>query len=293
MKSMRNKCRQPQRLTAWVLALAVLFASAFHHTHAAPGGKHESVSNKQHPALTVKKFFSTEKAAKEGMLQLCGKERREDAEAYEKARIVKIEAYFRGALREGTGFLVSNSTVVTAGHNIFSFERGAFADKVIVKFKGKTYSVKEMFTVKGFITNESDECDYGAISMDRPVTGSSQMPYGDDFQTGRVRVAGFPKPEIDSAGQNVALRNVSGKLLADSGAVKERKSEMMWVESVQTSTGQSGSPVLRSKSVAIAIHTGGRCDGDNPIEKSVRIDGPVKDNIDHWITKQNQKEGEQ
>lgn len=254
---------------------------------AAPHGMHQSVSNKEHRKSSTGKVASPEKAAQEGVLQLCGKDRRGEADSYEKARIVKIEAYFDGALREGTGFVVSDSTIVTAAHNIFSFERGTFADKVTVGFNGQTRKSKELFTVRGFISGEHDECDYGAISLETPFGGASVMDYGDDHELGKVRVAGYPKPDLEGKATLNAGRRMGKKLVADGGDVKERNGLLMWVNDVQTSTGQSGSPVLRPKRIAIAIHTGGRCDVNKPLEKSVRIEGPVRENIDIWKRRKN------
>src|SRR5205807_7922295 len=95
-----------------VLVVIGLFLSGgFQGTLAAAEGLHKSVSNKEYPKSAMRENPPQTAGSKEGVLQLCGKDRRQDADSYERSRIVKIEAFFRGALREGTGFLISDTTV--------------------------------------------------------------------------------------------------------------------------------------------------------------------------------------
>jgi V8-like Glu-specific endopeptidase len=224
--------------------------------------------------------------------QLCGDDHRVIANDYEKLRVVKLTAKFGEIVKRGTGFIVSDKCVITAAHNIFSYERQSFADSVSVTFNGHGQQAVELKTVQGYIDSESSECDYGSVELAHAIEGCRLMPYGDDELPGSAKISGFPSQnssqsltktdQVPSDTSTSPNRQKTGQLLSDSGIIRERTGLLLSLEGAESTTGQSGSPVFRPDGVAIAIHTGGRCEATKPISESVRIIGPIKSNIQNW-----------
>lgn len=191
-------------------------------------------------------------------------------------QIVFIKSYYKIDTDKyvyfvGTGTLVGNKTVLTAGHMLYSKEYGYVdALRVYVGYSGNSYRacyagntgivlpgykkhVDEM--EKAGVTPQGD--DIGIITMNG--TPGSQYGYLNAVTTGAVgqwfTTFGYPGDKIEKDSITHEITSVT-QWGADGQITSVANNS--YRHTADTTGGQSGSPLINNKNEIIAVHTGGR-----------------------------------
>jgi V8-like Glu-specific endopeptidase len=233
------------------------------------------VAQDPHQSISKQEFEKSVKAVRikghDAILKVCEQDTRTNAQPYEKSRTVRIIGHFGDAQTVGTGFLISDKCVITAGHVVFNRYPGkdnaSFADFVTVEFNGTSQESRKIFTVIGWLSGNS-QCDYGAIVLDSQLTGTMTFNYGDDDRDGTIQMGGYPRQKRE--------------MLTDKGLIRPRQGQLLNYEGTNSEKGQSGGPVFRPNGDVLAIHTESVCEGVVPMGTGVRISDRVKENLNEW-----------
>lgn len=182
----------------------------------------------------------------------------------------------------GTGWLVGNRTLITAGHVVYMHSRGGWVRNIEV-IPGRNGS-SEPFgsctatsfrSVLGWTRSRKRSHDYGAILLPRTCDYGKRLGYFGYANYGfftllnmLVNLSGYPgdKPAGTQWWHARRIKWVTSRTL---------------VYNIDTAGGQSGSPVWRKKGsqrYAVGIHTNGSSSGNS----ATRITKPVFDNIKKW-----------
>lgn len=196
----------------------------------------------------------------------------------------QIVSRFTGGLMEGTGWLVSARTLITAGHVVYSHRDGGWARDIRVRVPvgGTTLEAGELkaesfSTTKGWIELDpsgSFTFDYGVVFLAHSdaVVRSEYLRPASDLEAGSLDgavgvIAGFPISHDD------ALMYHWDSLHDFPRALSYR---------IDTSRGQSGAPVLVKRDgkgyVAVGIHVEGRPGWNS----AVRVRKGVVELIERW-----------
>lgn len=161
---------------------------------------------------------------------------------------------------QGTGFIVTPSLVITAGHCVFDENWGGWADAIAVIPGGDgahgRYNGDEVYTVAGWASHENADYDYAAI-----VVSDSQMHESVDFTFDLVA---WDDPELRST--EFSIRGFP----ADKGRTEHISlpplqpadvSSLRFGYLLDTTGGHSGSPVFSASSEeqVAGIHTQPGC----------------------------------
>ena len=181
-----------------------------------------------------------------------------------------------GMIGIGTGWLIAPTVVITAGHCVYD---GGWNTKMTV-FPGIDDSDSSpvsarairMEAVDGWTNSSADNCDFGAIFLDRPLT------------TGKFDFAEFSETDLEQMVVNVA------------GYPSDRPQRTMWMQSgrmldaddaflyykMDTHGGQSGCPVILWEDgndfTVVGIHTG----NIGTANRAVRINSDVFNQLMSW-----------
>ena len=159
----------------------------------------------------------------------------------------------------GTGWLVARNKLYTAGHCVYSHRADGWAKSVIVvpgqSGRSKPYGsyiASEMLTTKVWLKTEdprSDNArryDIGAIKLSSNVNHRDFLqPSLSDVDT--VTICGYPGDRDTGIFQYKMQDDV-------------KKEDGRFLYYIDTFGGQSGSPLLKNRSVAIGIHNYGGCE---------------------------------
>ncbi len=182
----------------------------------------------------------------------------------------------------GTGWLVGNRTIITAGHVVYIHGRGGWAKSVEV-IPGRNAADRpygscvatSLKSVKGWTKSRKRSHDYAAIILPKSCSYGKQLGYFGygNYSRGTlknltVNLSGYPgdKPSGTQWWHARRVQTVTSRRL---------------VYNIDTAGGQSGSPVWRikdGKRYAVGIHTNGSSSGNS----ATRITKPVFDNIKKW-----------
>ncbi|NNF64911.1 MAG: serine protease [Acidimicrobiia bacterium] len=182
----------------------------------------------------------------------------------------------------GSGFLVGNRTVITAGHVVYMHSRGGWVRKIEV-IPGRNGSSKPFgscdatafHSVKGWTQKKKRSHDYAAIILPKNCALGKRVGFfgyaNYSFFTllnMLVNLAGYPgdKPAGTMWWHARRLKWITSRTL---------------VYNIDTAGGQSGAPVWRKKGsqrYAVGIHTNGSSGGNS----ATRITKPVFNNIKKW-----------
>lgn len=182
---------------------------------------------------------------------IVGNDDREEADTanFPYRAIVKlIIRHGHGIVEHGTGFLVSPTCIITAGHCVHKYGQWTSQVDIHSKIGSSNLSVRStrFLSVNGWLNGYDERYDYGAIILNHRglydhVKGSlGAKALSADVNA--VEVAGYP---IDG-----------WQMLKSSGRVMRR--DIKVEHDVDTYWGNSGSPLLcKSSGLVVGVHTSG------------------------------------
>ena len=146
----------------------------------------------------------------------------------------------------GSGAIIDDFHVLTAGHCVYIHEAGGWASEIIVipgmdgnyEPYGRAYSTN-LRSFTGWIDNELSEHDLGVITLDRSIgqltgwMGRQTEAFSSSVYTGQLSLAGYPG-DLDS-GESMYFDS-------DTGDRADQYNHWYWMD---MAAGQSGSPVWR------------------------------------------------
>ena len=181
----------------------------------------------------------------------------------------------------GTGWLVSDNTVVTAGHCVYMPEQGGWARRIRVYPGRNGLSARQssrathLHSVEGWTKDRRAAADYGAIRLQNCITTSGSFGYlaleNNDLQNNLYHVVGYSadKPQ--------------GTLWGHVRPLDRVEEDVLYYET-DTYGGNSGCPVFfvdedNPRAIyAVGIHNYGDASGNS----ATRISAEVFDNISDW-----------
>ncbi len=190
-------------------------------------------------------------------------------------QIVLLHMRFtNGVIYQGTGTMIGEDTVLTAGHNVYSPTMGWAKElTVYAGKKGDQYTIgkakaKKMYALKSWTNASKKDADFAIVKLDSKLgkkTGTlgitSQIKKDD-----KLEISGFPG---NKPGQ--MQYRASGHL------IKTTKNSLYY--DVDTSPGQSGSAVRNEQNKIVAVHTyGGAFNNSGTRMNDLKIDY-----IKHWM----------
>jgi V8-like Glu-specific endopeptidase len=203
----------------------------------------------------------------------------QDTTVYPFRTICFLEIHDKQGVRwRGTGALVAERLLVTAGHNVFFQKQRDWAAKVrVVPARNGTlapyglYDARRIVSVDGWVKGGDPDYDYGAIFLHERI-GASLGWFGLHQATtleltqSAVKVAGYP--------------NASGTQIGGTGRVNTGMvNPFRLYYTVPTAAGQSGAPIwLEDRPMISAVHAY----RSGPLNSGVRISGLVQANIERW-----------
>jgi V8-like Glu-specific endopeptidase len=177
----------------------------------------------------------------------------------------------------GTGWLIDDQTLITAGHNVFLRKRGGFAKQVNV-YPGRNGNViahrfhaAKLDATADWKNQGSAAADYGFIRLNRRTTGLGSFGFGvlqnNEWNDKFLHVVGYPGSKSKTMwGHARKAKSVSASVI---------------YYDTDTEGGQSGSPVFfmsQGLPVAVGIHNY----GDYSANSATRITKAVFDQIQRW-----------
>lgn len=185
----------------------------------------------------------------------------------------------------GTGFMIHNYYMLTAGHNIYEPEFGGYCDKIeVYPARNRIYAPYGPYNgVEAKVTNEfvedvDDQAeDWGLVKLNSDV-GSTTGYFGLDISTNgydllqkNISVTGYPTDKSDGG---VGMWKGTGTV----------KSQNMYEigYTCDTYKGDSGAPVYLSNNRVVAIHVRG-INPTNDYNEGTKINSKVSSIINLWI----------
>lgn len=214
-----------------------------------------------------------------------GRKRVTNAGLFPWRTMTKLRMRFNGQDYIGSGILIANKYVLTAGHNVYDRTLGGYADRIeVIPAMTGTFApygkaiAKRMRTFSGWTNNESSAWDMALITLDKEIgksTGFLGYANYNNAQLNRayVTIAGYP---FDKDNGN-RMWYMSGNLL------RLYTHELNYT--IDTAGGQSGSGIWRvvnGKRYVIGVHAYG-VSANPPYNGGTRIEANKFNSIKNWI----------
>lgn len=178
--------------------------------------------------------------------------------------------YTNGEVRYGTGFMVSDRNVATAGHVLYDSTQGGWAKSITIVPGDKVgtrpfspiianYSTSQFTVVTAWKNDRDPDSDYGVISLNNSVSdriGYFNLDSPSDYELENL--------DISISGYDYISRNQYLSMGTLNNATSERL-----IFHVDTLSGMSGSPIYDSRDNVIGIYNYG-AGGDNLPDSSTK-----------------------
>ncbi|GAA4271547.1 trypsin-like serine protease [Aquimarina gracilis] len=187
---------------------------------------------------------------------LCGIDQRQKVVSTNQLPYIAIcKLYMKatnGRTYVGSGWLVSEDKLYTAGHCVFNHRSGGWKENIIV-IPAKSglsepygrYEAISLAATEGWVDNKSTRYDMGAIKLNTPVPFKDFIiPSIEDSNYGEI--CGYPGDRDNGLFQY----RMTDNLIKTSGRFQYY---------ADTFGGQSGGALLKNRAVAIGIHNYGGC----------------------------------
>lgn len=219
--------------------------------------------------------------------EICGEGKRNRVtpinDGHDKATCLLL-VEFAGAdgLRYGTGFLVTDTLVLTAGHNVYSQELNKWADRITI-VPGNTggadapfgkYAGVRALTVQGWTRDKDELYDYAAVRLAGKTRVTVNFKLGSwtdsELRAGVFTMRGYP----DDCDPKYSLWN-SGPAMKLCEVTPLQITHML-----DSSRGNSGGPVIPEgkPDTAVAVHIRGGC----PSGATRLTDSRIKKILEEW-----------
>jgi glutamyl endopeptidase len=207
-----------------------------------------------------------------------------NTEEYPYSAIVLLNVYFPRGTYQCTGFLISPSLVVTAGHCVYDRQDGGDVVRVVA-IPGNNATVEPFgyclgttaYTVTGWRPSQNDLYDYGAIKLNCSI-GNTVGWFG-----WRWTSASLARTSVTITGY-AGDRPPKGSMWTASGKISG-STERQVSYTISTGPSQSGSPVYQrgcKAYCAVAIHALGTDPPEHPLNEGTRITQAAFDNLEAW-----------
>lgn len=152
----------------------------------------------------------------------------------------------------GSGNLISNNTIITAGHCVYDKGYGGWASKIEV-YAGRNgsyspfgkVSSKTLYTLKKWIDSSSSEYDLGYIKLDEKLGLTTGWLGLTTSLNSDINLTGFPMPS-----------NRGFKMYTQKGKIQKNTANNIYYD-LDTEGGQSGSSVYNTSNQVIGVHAYG------------------------------------
>ena len=190
--------------------------------------------------------------------------------------VVRLILTFQGEVYRGTGFLIEQNVMITAGHNVYDSELGGMAEKIGFVEEGICYQALKWTVSDTFKRTYGDDCDWAVVEV--TVTPGKHR--------NTLKWRNIEKETLDTTGKNVKISgypskvkdSTSSQFEADGPIEQHNKVNQTIIHKISTSGGNSGSPVLfmdGGEYYAVGIHVS----GDATSNTAKAIDQHVADEI--------------
>lgn len=274
-----------KKIITFVLVLSMLFCGTFSaiHVSAEENSGNETEYFDYEPAYTPINRIGQNTGSREIIEDEGQDDDRTDVDdvtisPYCKIVFVRSFFYYQGrfiASVRSTGFILGPDLIVTAGHALFGYFKVAENQYeylqarecfVFLEINGTEPTDSEVIrSVDIYIPNEylntanmnRSNYDWGYIIVEEPV-GYTQgwFGFGTIAQPHTVTVAGYPDTKPIQAGVNYTMYKGTGQ------AEPNPYNNMLVKHTVDTTVGQSGSPIYDADQIVWGIHVLGKIDFD-------------------------------
>lgn len=175
--------------------------------------------------------------------------------------IAYLELDFLYETYRGTGFLIADNILLTAGHCLYDEEKGGWVKSIVIKpgrkgFLSMPFGLAESKRVSVaalWKENKDSNYDWGMISTYHSFVGNPghfNISKVANFSTTNVEISGYPK-YIGASESNVVYKQYK-----QNGSAYAYNDNLL-IYQITASKGQSGAPIFDNNNTAIGIHSRG------------------------------------